>query len=168
MPILKRPLVLSERQGKWLMNLFPPFFFQRICLLEFGAGFRSCRLLVRRSLWTRNLHGSTFGGAIFSAADPILAIMYWQIFARKGQQVETWLKSASIQYRMPAETALTLEFRLPDREVDEARAALERHGRFARAYRTEAVDRSGAVCAEIETEVYVRRPAAGDGGTTEF
>ena len=165
---MKRPRVLSERQGRWLLNLFPPLFFQRIRVVEFAQGYRSCRVRIRRSLLTRNLNGSLFGGTIFSAADPIYAVMYWQIFARLGERVQAWFKSASIRYVKPAASDLTLEFLLPDREVDQARAALDRDGRFARAYRTEAVDRDGEVCAVIDTEVYLRRPREGQKETSAF
>ena len=154
---MKLPRILSERQGGWLLSYYPPLFFQRI-RVRFSDGFRSCRVLVRRSRLTRNLHGTTFGGAIFAAADPILSIMYWQLFARRGERVQAWLKSASIRYREPATTDLTLQFRLTDAEVAEAAAALDRDGWFSRTYRSEAIDRHGNVCALVETRVHLRRP----------
>jgi len=153
--------VLSERQAKWLLNLYPPFLFNRIRVLEFGAGFRACRVRVSHSVLTRNLQGTTFGGTIFSAADPFYALMYWQIFARRGQRVQAWLKSARVDYRRPAASALSLEFRLSEEEIERAISAVESEGRFVRSYLVEAVDRDGEVCAEIETEVYLRRPRAG-------
>ena len=150
------PKVLGERPGRWLLNLYPPLLFNRVRIVEIGEGFRSCRVRVARSLWTRNLHGSTFGGTIFSAADPFYAVMYWQIFARRGQRIQVWLKSANIRYRKPAASALTLDFVLGNDEIERAAAGLEGQGRHTATHRTEAVDRDGDVCAEIETEVYLR------------
>ena len=152
--------MLSERQGKWLLSLYPTLLFSRIRITRVGPGFRSCTVRIARSLITRNLNGTTFGGTIFSAADPFYAVMYWQIFARRGIRVQTWLKSARIEYLKPAATALTLEFALTDEDVARAVRQLEREGRFIRSHSVEAVDRRGDPCAVIETEVYLRLPRA--------
>ena len=84
--------------------------------------------------------------------------MYWQIFAREGMQVASWLKSARIAYLKPATTALTLEFALGDEDVARARESLEREGRHTCNHRIEAVDAKGRIVAEIDTEVYLRLP----------
>ena len=72
--------------------------------------------------------------------------------------MQAWLKSGRIDYRKPAATALTLSFALTDEDVRDAEAALDAQGRFARTFRTDAVDESGQVCAVIETEVVLRVP----------
>lgn len=154
----KRPRVLSERRGKWLLNLFPPWWFSRIRVTEVGEGFRRIKVRVARSRLTGNLNGTTFGGTIFSAADPLHAVLYWQVFARRGERVQVWLKSSSVDYLKPAATDLVLEAALSDEDIERADAELRRSGRFVRRFRTEAVDRLGEVCAVIETEVYLRRP----------
>jgi acyl-coenzyme A thioesterase PaaI-like protein len=151
-----QPKVLSERYGRLLLNLFPPFLFNRIRIESIGNGFRTCRVRVRRSLLTRNLNGTIFGGTIFSAADPFYAVMFWQIFARRGMKVQTWLKSASIKYLKPAASDLLLQFELSADEIDAAAAALERDGRYTRSFTTEALDPAGRACARIITEVYLR------------
>jgi acyl-coenzyme A thioesterase PaaI-like protein len=152
--------VLSEWRGKWLLSLYPTLLFSRIRITRVGPGFRSCSVRIARSLITRNLNGTTFGGTIFSAADPFYAVMYWQIFARRGIRVQTWLKSARIRYFKPAATALTLEFALTDEDVERAAGELEREGRFTRTHAVDAVDTNGQTCATIETEVYLRLPRA--------
>ena len=157
-----RPRVLSERQGRWMLNLYPPLLVQRIRVTEIGTGFRSAHVRIAKSVLTRNLHGTTFGGTIFSAADPMYAVMYWQIFARLGLRVRTWLKLARIEYRRPAQTPLSLEFGLDDEDVEQAHAGLVRDGRFLRAHSTSAVDAAGRACAAIETEVYLRLPRVGE------
>lgn len=156
----RSPRVLSERRGKLLLNLFPPFLFGRIRVLEIGPGFRTCRVRVKPSLLTRNLQGTMFGGTIFSAADPFHALLYWQIFAHRGLRVQAWLKSARIEYRRPAATALTFEFAVTEADIREAQARLESEGRFSKMHRTEAVDEHGRVCAVVDTEVYLRLPRA--------
>ena len=152
----RRPKVLSERCGRLLLNFFPPFLFNRIRIESIGEKFRSCRVRVRRSFLTRNLNGTTFGGSIFSAADPFYAVMFWQIFARRGMRVQTWLKSASIDYLRPAAGDLVLEFELTEEDIESAAANLARDGRYTRSFDTNALDPHGRVCARIRTEVYLR------------
>lgn len=162
------PRVLSERQLRWIVNLYPPLLFHRVRVVEVGEGCRTCRVEVRRSRLTRNLNGTTFGGAIFSGADPIYALLYWQSLARTGNRVRTWLRSATIRYLKPSRTTLTLEFALSDEDVEQAIAALAREGRYARTHTTRAVDALGTVCAEIETEVYLRIPREDQKETSAF
>ena len=63
----KQPRVLSEWVFKWFLNLYPPLLFNRIRIVEVGPGIRYLRIRVGKSLLTRNLHGSIFGGTIYSA-----------------------------------------------------------------------------------------------------
>lgn len=141
---------------KWMLNLFPPLLFQRIKILEVGQDFQSCRVRVKRSIWTRNLHGTTFGGTIYSAADSPLPMLYWQIFAQRGLRVESWLQAGQIRYVKPAASELILEFRLSDEDVAWASAELESKGRFRQSIQVQAVDRGGDPCAQITMEAYVR------------
>jgi len=156
----RAPRILSERTGRWIMNLYPPLLFGRVRVLAVGHGFRSCDVSVRRSLFTRNLHGTTFGGTIFSAADPFYAVMYWQAMARRGLRVQSWLKSARIEYLKPAAGHLALRFALEEGELEQAESALRERGRFSRLHRVEANDGQGQCCARIETEVFLRAAAS--------
>jgi len=153
-----RQRVLSERFAKWLLRFYPPLLAQRVQVREIGAGFRSCRVRVRRSLLNRNLNGTIFGGSLFCAADPIYAFLYWQVFARRGVPLESWLKAATIRYRKPAATHVMLEFAITDEDIEELAAQLELTGRADRVHVTRAIDAHGEVCAEIETRVHLRHP----------
>ncbi len=164
----KSPRVWSERWFRLVLNLYPPFLFGRTRVLSVGRDFRSCTVRVRPSFLTRNLQGSIFGGTIFSAADPFHALLYWQVFAHRGLRVQAWLKSARIEYRRPASSDLTFVFELSEDDVDQAQVALDHEGRFAKVFRTEAIDRGGQVCAEIHTEVYLRRPREEQEDTSGF
>lgn len=155
---MRPPHRLSAWQTRWMLNLFPPLLMGGVHVVEVAPDFRSCRVRVARSLLTRNLQGSTFGGTIFSAADPFHAILYWQALAHRGIRVQAWLKRATIAYRKPAATALTLEFALGDDDIESAVRAIEAEGRFERSFRVDAVDAHGVVCAEVETLVHLRRP----------
>lgn len=155
---VRRPRVLSERQLQWMLTLYPPLFLQGVRCLSVGPEFRTCRMRVARFFLTRNLQGTTFGGSIFAAADPVYALLFWQILAREGMRVQAWLKGASIEYLKPAASALTLDFAVPDEDLDAARRALAADGRFRHRYTTRAIDRQRDVCAIVDTEIYLRKP----------
>lgn len=153
------PRVWTPRKVRWVLNHYPPWWFQRIRVVQLSDDFHYGRVEVKRSLLTRNLNGTTFGGSIFAAADPLYPIMYWQIFARRGEKVQVWLKAGQMDYKKPAGTTLSLEFRIRPDEVDAVAADLDAKGKAVRVHPIEAVDRQGTVCAAGENVVYVRRLA---------
>ncbi len=150
------PRIWTERQLRWVLSVYPPFLLNRIRVAAIGPGFRTCRVHVHRSVVTRNLQGSTFGGTIYSAADPIYPLMYWQIFAHRGERVQAWLRSATVRYLKPASGRVTFEFALSDDDVERACAALAEHGRYAHTHTAEAVSVDGQVCTVVDAEVYLR------------
>jgi acyl-coenzyme A thioesterase PaaI-like protein len=79
-------------KAKWLMNLYPPLLINRISVKSISSDYKLVEVQVKKSLLNRNLQKTIFGGAIFSAADPFHALMYWQIFRLKGIHCEAWLK----------------------------------------------------------------------------
>jgi len=152
------PRALTPRQVRWLLNVFPPWLVQGVRVVELEDDFRRCLVRVRKSRLTGNLQGMTFGGTIFAAADPMHAILYWQILAHRGVRAQAWLRSATIRYLKPVRTALTLEFTISEEEIAGAIQALAREGRHSCAHVIEVRDTTGDVCARAETEVYLRVP----------
>ena len=150
-------MILSERNAKWLLSLYPPLFFQRISVRNFGKDFRTAEIRIVKSLFNRNYNKTIFGGTIFSAVDPFYAIMYWQIFMRKGIPVQSWLKSATIDYRKPGDTDLTARFALAEEDISEAEQQLNTLGKFVRRHTIEVVNAREELCALAETEVYMRK-----------
>ena len=138
------------------MRLYPPLFFQRIWVRRFGRGFTTVEVKIHRSILNRNYNASIFGGTIFAAADPFYALMFDQIFQRKGFKTVVWLKSATIQYIKPGRTALFFEISINDQEIQEVEAALIEHGRFVQTYPIAIVDTRGETCAIMHNEVYIK------------
>ena len=154
----RSPRRWSSRQLLWLLRAYPPLLFQRIQVLEIDPGFRRALVRVRRSIFSRNLQGSTFGGTIYAAVDPFHALLLWQICAHEGFRVQAWMKEAVITFLRPAESHLTIEFTLDDRTVDNALRSIGETGRFAHAFEVQALDEQGAVCAVVRTDVRILRP----------
>lgn len=144
------------------MNVFPPLLFQRIRVEEISEDFRYCRIRVKKSWLTRNLHGATFGGTIFTGADPAFGVMFWQVFARRGERVQAWLKSAQVKFLKPARSSLVYEYRISEEDVEVMARDLAERGTAVREHTLEAVDEDGVVCARVVTVTYLRRVAAGE------
>ena len=58
MSLQPAPKLISARYGKFMLNCFPPLLFQRIRIEEFSDDFRYCRIRVKKSFLSRNLHGA--------------------------------------------------------------------------------------------------------------
>ncbi len=149
-------MLLSENALKWVMRLYPPFFFQRIWVRRFEKGFTGVEVKINRSLLNRNYNGSIFGGTIFAAADPFYALLFDQRLQRKGFKTVVWLKSATIQYVKPGRTALFFRISLDESDIREVEAALAQHGKIVKSYPITIVDRNGDTCAIMHNEVYIR------------
>src|SRR6476659_10348579 len=92
---------VSANTLKWVMRFYPPLFFQRIWVKNFSPDFRSVEVKINKSILNTNYNKSIFGGTIFSATDPFYALLFDQIFRKKGFKTRVWLKSAQIQYLKP-------------------------------------------------------------------
>ena len=152
---MKRARVLPSWVLQWLLNLFPAFLLGGAWVSRVARDCSACRLSVRRSLLTRNLNGTIFGGSLYSACDPIYALLYWQSLARRGLSPRLWVKSARIAFLRPASRRLIVDCSIDERELDQVVAELEREGRATRPHTMELVDADGVVCVSVAIEVYL-------------
>ncbi|QDU67830.1 DUF4442 domain-containing protein [Engelhardtia mirabilis] len=137
------------------MSLYPPYLLGGVRMVAVATDLRGCRVRVRHGLLNRNLNGTVFGGTLYSAADPIYAVLFWQIFAREGRAVRVWTRSASVRFRAPVTTSIEYDFHIDDDVVDRARSALDARGKFEQALHVAGVAPDGKVCVEIETVVHL-------------
>jgi hypothetical protein len=75
---------------------------------------------------------------------------------RKGFRVTVWLKSAQINYLKPGRTNLYFSIQITVEMIAEAETALQKNGKFIKAYPIDIFDRSGQRCATAINEVYIR------------
>lgn len=147
---------VSEHTLKWIMRFYPPLLFQRIWVRQFHKNFRGVDVKIANSLLNRNYNSSIFGGTIYAASDPFFAVLFDQIFRRKGYKTRVWLKSASIEYLKPGRTALYFSIKLSDTDIDTAKSALDDSGKFIHKYSIKIIDKNGQMCAKVINEVYIR------------
>jgi len=112
------------------------------------------RLDLPLSWRTRNYVGTIFGGSIYSVVDPIYMLM---LIHRLGSDFVVWDKSASIQFKKPGRETLHATFLISDEELAAICGELESQRSVDRSYTVDLVDGSGAVCANVEKTIYIRR-----------
>jgi acyl-coenzyme A thioesterase PaaI-like protein len=106
---------------------------------------------------TRNLHGTIYGGAMYSAVDPLHAVL---VARHMGADFHVWMKSARIDFRRPARGDLFAHARVSAEEIAELRGTLELTPKTDRDFSLQLIDASGTVSAEVTLTVHVRRRAA--------
>ena len=148
--------MLRRRTLQFILNIFPPLFFNRIILKKVSEDYTYMKVKIRRSILNINFHKTIFGGSIFSACDPYFPTMYYNIFKQKNRKLEIWLKSANIKYKRPATTHLFLEFKMLGDDIQTAESELNINGKYEKWHKVEAINTKGIVCAEAEMLVYLR------------
>ena len=148
--------MLRRKTLQFILNIFPPLFFNRIILKKVSEDYTYMKVKIRRSILNINFHKTIFGGTIFSAFDPFFPTMYYNIFEQKNRKLEIWLKSANIKYKRPATTHLFLEFKISEDDIQTAESELDSNGKHEKWHKVEAINKNGIVCAEAEMLVYLR------------
>jgi acyl-coenzyme A thioesterase PaaI-like protein len=147
---------MNPIRAKWLMNLYPPLLVSRVVVKSVSENFQLVKVVVKKSLLNRNLHGTIFGGSIFSSADPFHALMYWQALKMRGIHVQVWLKRAEIQYIKPGNTDLFVAFFLEDADIDAAVQALQIAGKADRQHETRIYNAHRELVAVVNSTVSLR------------
>lgn len=150
---------ISPRSAKWLLNFYPPFIFNRIKIQSVSEDFTEVNVIIKKSIFNKNMAGTIFGGTLFSAADPFIAVMYWQIFSiRYDQKIIVWLKGAEIVYKKPADTDMFLHFKIEEDEILLAKKELEEKGKHFPEYLVDLKNEQGETCATVKLNSYLGNP----------
>lgn len=150
------------------MRFYPPLFFQRIWVMDFSNDFTKAEIKINKSLFNINYNKTIFGGTIFSATDPFYAILFDQIFRKKGYKTRVWLKSASIQYLKPGNDDLYYKIEISKENIAEAENALNTTGKFIKTFKIEIYNKKKDLCATVLNEVYVRNLYKGEQETLSY
>lgn len=137
-----------------VMNLWPPFLFAGIRVLEIRPEFRGATVELRLHALSRNYMGTQFGGSMFSMTDPFWVIL---LLNRLGPGYVVWDKRAEVEYFTPGRTHVRSTFEVPDELVEEIRDAAAGGARVLRWVSNDIVDDHGTVVAHIRREIYIRR-----------
>jgi len=144
----------SARALRRVLNLWPPFLFSGIRVLELSDDFGRARVVLKRHWYNRNFVGTHFGGSLFAMTDPFWMVM---VLCRLGDGYIVWDKSAAIEFVEATKAPVFAEFVLDDATLDEIRAATAGGEKYLRWFETEVRTADGQVVARVRKELYVRR-----------
>ncbi|MFA7321868.1 MAG: DUF4442 domain-containing protein [Dokdonella sp.] len=144
----------KARRLRRLLNIWPPFLFSGIRVLEIGEDWRHARVVLRRRWYNTNYVGTHFGGSLFAMTDP-----YWMILVMEclGREYIVWDKAAEIEFVAPGKEDVFAEFHVEDTLLDEIRAATASGDKYLRWLPIEVKTASGELIARISKQIYVRR-----------
>lgn len=136
-----------------LLNLWPPFLFNSIRVLELSRDWTHARVVLRLRPWNRNYVRSQFGGNLFAMTDP-----FWMLLAmhRLGSDYYVWDKAGAIDFVTPGREDVYASFQLTDAMVEELRMAAAEGDKVLRWFETEVATASGEVVARVRKQLYVR------------
>lgn len=145
--------VYAPSRFRRLIGLYPPLLGAGVRVSHISDDWTAGTVTVRVHPWTANLHGSAFGGALFSATDVLYGMM---LAAQLGRRFEVWTKAASIEFHAPGTGTLTLQVRLPHDEAESLRARTEQDGSIDVVHHVEIVDARGTLVADADHTMRIR------------
>ena len=136
-----------------LLNLWPPFLFNSIRVLEVSEDWSQARVVLRLRPWNRNYVRSQFGGNLFAMTDP-----FWMLLAmhRLGSDYYVWDKAGAIDFVSPGREDVYASFHLTDAMVEALRTAAAGGDKVLRWFETDVTTASGEVVARVRKQLYVR------------
>ena len=147
-----RGVFLSRMIGLW--SLWPPFWGQGIKVRKVGPDFTWIKAELVLRPWTKNLHGTAFGGAMFAMTDPLLVAL---LTAQLGKDYVVWDKKATISYLRPGRTRLSAVANVSTLEVANIREYLNTNEKMSWEKTIEIKDSHGVVVATVEKVVSIKK-----------
>ena len=145
--------------SRWLIRLlsfYPPYLGAGVRVRP-SADLRTFEVSMKLRWWNRNYVGTHFGGSLYTMCDPFFMLI---LFEALGRDYVVWDKAATIRFRRPGKTAVHATFHIPQERIDEIRAAADAAGKVEPVFHAEVRDDRGALVAEVEKLLYVRRKDA--------
>lgn len=138
-------------------NSFPAFRGTGARVIYIAEDRRRIRVTLPLNWRTRNIHGTLFGGSMYSATDPLYALL---IKIGLGNDYIVWDKAGTIRYLKPGRSELFAECSISNGELDELRDRLTREKSVDLDYEIALVDAQGEVHAMVMKTIYVARKEA--------
>jgi acyl-coenzyme A thioesterase PaaI-like protein len=136
------------------MNLWPPFLFAGIRVVEISPDYRYARVKMRLRPWNRNFFGTHFGGSLFAMTDPFWVLL---LFNQLGGEHVVWDQAGEIEFVAPGRGTVYAEFRLTDEHVEQVLDQTASGEKALVWFDTDVVGQDGTVIAKVRKQVYARR-----------
>jgi hypothetical protein len=143
-----------KRHMRMLMNLWPPFLGAGIRVKRLQPDWKEIAVEMKLRRLNSNYVGTHYGGSLYSMTDPFFMLM---LIENLGRDYIVWDKSASIRFRKPGKGKVSAIFHLSGEQIEEIRQALKTEEKIERTFMVEVKDESGAVIAEVQKLLHVRK-----------
>lgn len=147
--MLKRAWLL-----KLLLNIWPPFRFSGIKVLDLSADFRAAKVQLKLGIFNRNAVGVHFGGSLFAMTDPFYMLM---ILACLGDDYIVWDKSADIDFVKPGRGKVSAEFLITDALINDIIAHTANGEKYLPELPVYIKNDNGEVVAKLNRKLYIRK-----------
>lgn len=144
---------------RWRFNWYPAYRRSGARITRIAEDLTEIDVLLPLNRATRNIHGTIYGGAIYSAVDPLHAVL---VAAHLGPDFHVWMKSARIEFRRPGRTGLRATVRLTEHDLARIRSALSRSTKVDHEFAVSLADDQGVVAALVHLTVHACRRRHGD------
>ena len=148
----RMPLSFATLRRFW--NLWPPYLFTGIRVLEISPDGLYAKVRLRLHWWNRNAFGTHFGGSLLAMVNPFWPLL---VLHRIGPDHIVWDTKNDIEFVRALREDVFAEFRLDPEVVEEMRAAAAGGDKVLRWFPFEIASATGEVAAQGRIEVYVRR-----------
>jgi uncharacterized protein DUF4442 len=145
---------LLKRHMRRLLNLWPPFLGAGIRVKRLQSDWKEIDVEMNLHFWNANFVGTHYGGSLYSMTDPFYMLM---LIENLGHDYIVWDKSANIRFRKPGSGRLVARFRLSDEQIEGIRRDLQTQPKIEPTFLVEVKDESGAVIAEVQKVLHVRK-----------
>jgi acyl-coenzyme A thioesterase PaaI-like protein len=137
-----------------MLNIWPPFLFSGISILEISRDFRYARVRLKKKMLTSNYVGTLFGGSLFAMTDPFYMVM---VLKNLGKDYIVWDKRSEIEYVSPGKSTVYAEFHLSDEELNEIKREVASSGKYLKWFEVDIKSADGTVVAIVKKQIYVRK-----------
>ncbi|ASP48704.1 DUF4442 domain-containing protein [Cognaticolwellia beringensis] len=141
-------------QMKLLLNIWPPFLFTGIRVVDVADDFRRAKVRLKLSTFNQNAVGVHFGGSLYAMTDPFFMLL---IMSRLGKDYVVWDKSADIDYIKPGKGTVTAEFIITDALIEDILAHTAAGEKYLPELPVYVKDAEGEIVAKLNRTLYIRR-----------
>ena len=151
-PPLERE-TLSSRLLRTAFNWFPCYRRTGARLTHLSADRLRVRLEIPLNWRTRGYWGTTFGGALYGAIDPVLLVI---ISRALGDEYMVWDQSAEIEFLRPGRSTLHADIGIEADEIAEIERELKVTRKLTRSYEITLHDARGVAHVRCKKRIYIR------------
>ena len=137
-----------------MLNIWPPFLFSGISILEISRDYRYARVRLKKKMLTSNYVGTLFGGSLFAMTDPFYMVM---VMKNLNQGYIVWDKRSEIEYVSPGKSTVYAEFHLSDEDLNEIRREVAATGKYLKWFEVNIKAADGTVVAIVKKQIYIRK-----------